>query len=237
MGLTIHYQGGIDHTDLIPKLIGELEDIAGSMSWKSQRVNDDKPDAHFQGIILMPPEPCEPLSFIFDRGGRLRCLADLLLGQIELTETSGYCATKTQFTSVENHIWIIGLLRYLKKHYMIDLKVTDEGEFWETENRASLVAKKQFLQTLIEQIAEDLQSADFQGNPQSLDDIVAHIEEIVREHVQNNTSVRQMLDQRGIKPEALPPEEDIKKLERRVSTDAKKLGKQAGHMPRPGGTV
>jgi len=33
------------------------------------------------------------------------------------------------------------------------------------------------------------------------------------------------------------PEEDIKKLERRVSTDAKKLGKQAGHLPKPGGTV
>jgi DNA-damage-inducible protein D len=35
---------------------------------------------------------------------------------------------------------------------------------------------------------------------------------ITNEHVQNNTSVRQMLGQRGIKPEELPPEEDIKKL-------------------------
>ena len=39
---------------------------------------------------------------------------------------------------------------------------------------------------------------------------------ITREHVQNNESVRDMLGQRGIKPEQLPPEEDIKKLERRV---------------------
>ncbi len=56
---------------------------------------------------------------------------------------------------------------------------------------------------------------------------------ITTEHVQNNTSVRQMLDQRGIKPEALPPEEDIKKLERRVKTDEKKLEKQAGRLPKP----
>ena len=42
------------------------------------------------------------------------------------------------------------------------------------------------------------------------------------EHVQNNTSVRQMLGQRGIRPEALQPEEDIKKLE-----------KQAGRLPNP----
>ncbi|MEI8122410.1 MAG: DNA damage-inducible protein D, partial [bacterium] len=54
---------------------------------------------------------------------------------------------------------------------------------------------------------------------------------ITREHVQNNTSVRQMLAQRGIKPEALPPEEDIKKLERRVKTDEKKLEQRSGRLP------
>ena len=47
------------------------------------------------------------------------------------------------------------------------------------------------------------------------------------EHVQNNTSVRGLLLDRGIKPEALPPEEDLKKLERRVKADEKKLSKQS----------
>ncbi len=55
---------------------------------------------------------------------------------------------------------------------------------------------------------------------------------ITREHVQNNTSVRQMLDQRGIKPEHLPPEEDIKKLERRVKSDEKNLEKKSGRLPK-----
>lgn len=54
---------------------------------------------------------------------------------------------------------------------------------------------------------------------------------ITREHVQNNTSVRQMLGQRGIKPEALPAEEDIKKLERRVRSAEKKLEKDSGRLP------
>ena len=35
---------------------------------------------------------------------------------------------------------------------------------------------------------------------------------ITVEHVENNTSVRDMLGQRGIKPENLPASEDIKKL-------------------------
>jgi len=56
---------------------------------------------------------------------------------------------------------------------------------------------------------------------------------ITQEHVHNNSSVRQMLGQRGIKPEALPPVEDIKKLARRVKADANKLEKQAGRLPKP----
>lgn len=55
---------------------------------------------------------------------------------------------------------------------------------------------------------------------------------ITREHVQNNLGVRDMLDQRGIKPEQLPPEEDIKKLERRVKNEEKKLEKQSGKLPK-----
>jgi DNA-damage-inducible protein D len=50
---------------------------------------------------------------------------------------------------------------------------------------------------------------------------------ITDEHVQNNKSVRKMLGERGIKPEELPPEEDLKKLERRVKSDEKKLIKDS----------
>ena len=54
---------------------------------------------------------------------------------------------------------------------------------------------------------------------------------IAAEHVQNNESVRKMLGQRGIKPEDLPPEEDIKKLERKVKAEHKKLEKESGKLP------
>ena len=54
---------------------------------------------------------------------------------------------------------------------------------------------------------------------------------ITDEHVQNNLSVRGMLGQRGIQPEHLPAEEDIKKLERRVKSDEKKLEKRSGKLP------
>ena len=68
----------------------------------------------------------------------------------------------------------------------------------------------------------NVRQADLRGEP-----------DITREHVQNNQSVRGMLGERGIKPEELPPEEDIKKLERRVKSEEKKLAKRAGKLPEP----
>ena len=54
---------------------------------------------------------------------------------------------------------------------------------------------------------------------------------ITKEHMQNNQSVRDMLGQRGIRPEELPPAEDIKKLERRVASEHKKIEKSSSKLP------
>ena len=56
--------------------------------------------------------------------------------------------------------------------------------------------------------------------------------DITAEHVQNNRSVRGMLGQRGIKPEELPPAEDIKKVERRVAKDEKLMQKDDQKLPK-----
>jgi DNA-damage-inducible protein D len=45
---------------------------------------------------------------------------------------------------------------------------------------------------------------------------------ISHEHVTNNQAVRQTLLDRGIRPESLPPEEDVKKVERRLSSEERK---------------
>jgi len=46
-------------------------------------------------------------------------------------------------------------------------------------------------------------------------------------------SVRSMLDKRGIKPENLKPAEDLKKLERRVKSEAKKIA-DSNKLPKAG---
>lgn len=72
----------------------------------------------------------------------------------------------------------------------------------------------------IEMTNHNVNQADLQGE-----------NSITYEHVQNNSSVRDMLGKRGIKPESLPPDEDIKKLERRVKSEEKKLADKAGKLP------
>lgn len=58
----------------------------------------------------------------------------------------------------------------------------------------------------------NVKKEDLQGEPKITD-----------EHVKNNKDIREVLGKSGIKPEELPPAEDIKKLERRLKKEDKKL--------------
>lgn len=49
---------------------------------------------------------------------------------------------------------------------------------------------------------------------------------ISKEHIANNHAVRDTLLERGIRPESLPPAEDVKKVERRLAADDKKAIKK-----------
>ncbi len=46
---------------------------------------------------------------------------------------------------------------------------------------------------------------------------------ISREHIENNMAVRKILNERGVKPELLPPAEDVGKIKRKLLNDEKKV--------------
>lgn len=52
------------------------------------------------------------------------------------------------------------------------------------------------------------------------------VNNIEKEHIDNNTAVRKMLIERGITPENLPPAEDVKKVERRLKSEEKRALKK-----------
>jgi DNA-damage-inducible protein D len=58
---------------------------------------------------------------------------------------------------------------------------------------------------------------------------------ITVEHVKNNQDVRNLLTDRDILPEVLPPAEDIKKVERRLVSEEKNLPKMTDRLDDPGG--
>lgn len=53
---------------------------------------------------------------------------------------------------------------------------------------------------------------------------------ISKEHITNNEAVRNTLLERGIRPENLPPAEDVKKVERRIASEDKKALKKPGAL-------
>lgn len=56
--------------------------------------------------------------------------------------------------------------------------------------------------------------------------------DITIEHIKNNADLRKLLAKSDIKPEELPPEEDLKKLERKVKKDEKLIVKISKKIPR-----
>ena len=60
---------------------------------------------------------------------------------------------------------------------------------------------------------------------------------ITTEHVKNNKRVRGLLIESGIVPEKLPPEEDIKKVEKRVKLDERSIADFSKHKKKTGNTA
>ena len=201
MGVTIHYRGTIDAPERIRDLQRELADIAKSMGWEHSIMDDDwtvppnaalvheqgyariKGHLGLKGISLLPGGGGEALSFFVDAAGRLRSIMDMIQ-QCEgrTTTDSAWVSTKTQFLTPDIHVWIVGLLKYLQKRYFSNLKVNDEGGFWETGDRAALDAKMRLLNEKMDELATGLKAeslGDLSGL--SAEDIASRIEDFLKE--------------------------------------------------------
>ena len=198
MGVTIHYRGRINNLSQVPALSEELTTIASAMGWESTSLDDDweiPPDARLdvgpeaaeitgnlglKGVQITPGPGAESLSFFFDREGNLRSpMTMILLLDGTLKPENAWISVKTQFTSPEIHVWIVGLLKYLKKRYITNLEVSDEGEYWETGDIRILKAKMDLINEKIDYISSQLSSGrlgDLAGL--SAEEIASRIEQM-----------------------------------------------------------
>lgn len=198
MGVSIHYRGRLNDIRQLPALCGELADIAAAIGWDTTALDDDwenPPNASLtvgpetseitgnlglKGRQITPGPEAESLSFFFDREGNLRSpMTMILLLDGTLKSKNAWISVKTQFLSPEIHVWIVGLLKYLKKRYISSLEVSDEGEYWETGDIRILKAKMALINEKIEFISSQLSSGrlgDLTGL--SAEEIASRIEQM-----------------------------------------------------------
>jgi hypothetical protein len=146
MGLSFHYSGVIANPQLLPELIEEVRDIAGTYNWKFNVFDQEFPDnccgkdhynQNIYGISFTPPG-CETIPICFLSNGRMSSLPHLMFfGKTEDQPESDslyMLSVKTQYADVETHQLIIKIFRHLKEKYLTDFKLTDEGKYWETND-------------------------------------------------------------------------------------------------------
>lgn len=176
MGITIHYQGKINELSLIDNFIDELIDISNELEWKNHII-DDK-ELNIKGIVISPPPESEPLSFLFDKTSGIIKDRIILAFDDMGDDHYEYNHTKTQFAPIHVHITIIKLLKYLKNKYLSDLIVTDEGDYWETENAELLQSKFDFLDEITNAVTGALSNTE-KIPGESIDSLADRIEKVL----------------------------------------------------------
>ena len=205
MGVTIHYRGNLNDISKIQVLCDELAMIADKMDWRYTRLDEDwsKPlDACFEykdnkaeikghlplkGISFSIHPRCESLQFFFDSEGNLcNPVSMVLISEGTLKPEDAWIAVKTQFSGPETHMWVISLLKYLKEHYIADLEVHDEGEFWETGDSDILKKKMAFLNEKMDALADTLSQVNGSHLDKfSAEELASVIETLVQNKLQD----------------------------------------------------
>ncbi len=183
MGVSIHYSGRIE-AERIGPLCSELADIAQSLGFdESVPVDDD--EKGLRGIILRPESEMESIPFLFDSDGRMHALGDLVAGWTPKTASLSV-AVKTQFADCADHIWLIGLLRYIQRKYIPTLKVMDEGGYWESNDADELKRRIDSLGAIIKGFGSALENAFMdtvvdKNDPDALADFIERVAQDYRD--------------------------------------------------------
>jgi hypothetical protein len=159
MGVTIHYRGRLTDLTRIEDFEDRLIDLALEMGaqiriWRTWA--DDNPARMVRGVILDLAPGHESTSLLVSPEGWLIGLMDIQNAEEGRLAEPPWCCTQTQFGAVEGHVALVEILTALKRDFLHDLEVSDEGGYWETRDLAELVRKRTLLKSAIDGLAEGL---------------------------------------------------------------------------------
>ena len=197
MGITIFARGSINTTDDIPVLIADMKELSEKKGWTYEILDDDfeqDPEVELihdqetstvsiegtlglKGIIINVGYGVEPLALLFDRSGILTDIMSQVTWVQNSKDDNRLTFCKTQFGPIEAHIALIEILDILKKKYMTNLEVTDEGEYWASRDRELLAEKRAVLEHYMNHAKEAISNAKVPPDTDlSAEDIASSIE-------------------------------------------------------------
>lgn len=206
MGITISFQGTLKNTSLIQPLIEELIDISETLNWKWNVLNENwsQPSTaklsvndggaeilghlSLKGINIKLHPDCESFSLYFDSEGNLTTpMSTVLLNEGRITKDMVFSSVKTQFAPPDIHVSIVKLLKYLKKRYIPDLKVFDDGDYWETGDKEILIQKMSFIKEKLDTLQEIVSDIEIENPDQYTSEQLAKIlEEKIKKSLDKN---------------------------------------------------
>jgi hypothetical protein len=160
MGITIAYRGRLaDLTrveDFEDRLIDFALEVGGlAQVWRSRA--DDNPQRMVRGVLLDIAPGLETASLLLSPEGWLLGLTDIEDAEQGRLKEPPRCFIKTQFGPLEGHVALVEMFDALRREFLPDLEVWDEGGYWETRDLAELARRRSLVRGAIEGLAEGLQ--------------------------------------------------------------------------------
>lgn len=184
MGITIHFKGKIKSLSDIQPLTDFVKSIADELGWKYQILGYNYSyQETLKGISLRPHPKSERLDILFDKHRDLNNVVRIQWEK-EDRNTEKWNSIKTQFVPIHIHISIVKILQFIQSRCIPNLKVIDEGRYWETGDLEGLDEQREKLNSAKNLLEDGLKRIRISANIQHKDvEIADIIEKIAREEV------------------------------------------------------
>jgi hypothetical protein len=175
MGICVHYRGRLEDLSRIEDFEDRVIDLALAIGgnvrlWRSAA--NATPTRMVRGLIVDLAPGQETTSLLISPEGWLIHHMEIEDAEKGRLIEPSWCWVKTQFGPLEGHVALVELLSALKAEFLPNLKVSDEGGYWERRDLSELRQKMQFLRGAMDRlanaIANDFLSPEAAEDPEIL---------------------------------------------------------------------
>lgn len=160
MGVTVHYRGTIDDLSQVEAMEDRLLDLVFALGGKAtiwRSFADHDSSRVVRGLLAELGPGQETFSLLISPEGHLTPLFQIEDAENAPFDKPPFCFVKTQLGSLHGHVAIVHLLDALKQRFCSNLRISDEGDYYETRDINRLHQQRQMVQSAIESLTEGLQ--------------------------------------------------------------------------------